>query len=409
MTAPKRTRRSLPAIVAPADVDAAAFGGEVLPAPIPLGHSEQGDPVGVDLAKLIDGRLLIQGMSGSGKSWLLRRLLETTAGRIQQVIIDPEGEFVTLAERYGHEPIDGSRLDATALKHVAARARHHRVSLWIDLSQIDLDLQLAAVAALLSTFVMAPSDDWHPCVVAIDEAHLFAPHGSGPGATAQQRRASVEAVTDLMSRGRKRGLCAVLATQRLVKLAKNVASEAGNVLIGRNISEVDISRAATSIGWHDRKAQGLLPALLPGNFVAVGPAFTRSPTVVGIGPVQTRHRGSTPKIGDPPPRRGDAGALLDLEELHAASTVRALAGRSGIDPRHVDAVRRFAGETGAAAGLRILDELRHIAPLAKLVAQLGPLLGLGTPRVEEGLALLEAYGLVLFDDASSGRTVRAAS
>ena len=214
MSAPRRARRALPAIIAPPDIDASAFGGEVLPAPTPLGHSEAGDPVGFDLDRLIDGRLLVQGMSGAGKSWLLRRLLESTAARIQQIIVDPEGEFASLAEHFGYEVIDAQRFDATALKHVAARARRHRISLWVDLSQVDVDRQLAAVAALLGTLVMAPSDDWHPCLVAVDEAHLFAPQGSGPGATSALRRASVEAMTDLMSRGRKRGLCAVLAVLR---------------------------------------------------------------------------------------------------------------------------------------------------------------------------------------------------
>ncbi len=394
MTAPHRAKRGLPAIVAPPDVDAAAFGGEVVPAPIPLGHSEVGDPVGFDLDRLIDGRLLVQGMSGAGKSWLLRRLLESTAARIQQIILDPEGEFASLAEHFGYEAIDAARFDATALKHVAARARRHRISLWVDLSQIDVDRQLAAVAALLSTLVMAPGDDWHPCLVAVDEAHLFAPQGSGPGATSALRRASVEAMTDLMSRGRKRGLCAVLATQRLVKLSRSVASEAGNVLIGRNISEVDISRAALSIGWQDRKAQGMLPSLPAGRFVAVGPAFTRSPTMIDVGPVLTRHRGSTPRIGEPPPRHEDPGALLELDELQAASEVRTLAGRSGVDPRHVDAIRRFAVEAGFVAAARILGELRAIAPLPSAPARLSRALEMRRDAVEAGLELLDAYGLI---------------
>ncbi len=394
MSAPRRARRALPAIVAPPDVDASAFGGEVLPAPIPLGHSEAGDPVGFDLDRLIDGRLLVQGMSGAGKSWLLRRLLESTAARIQQIIVDPEGEFASLAEHFGYEVIDAQRFDATALKHLAARARRHRISLWIDLSQIDVERQLAAVAALLGTLVMAPSDDWHPCLVAVDEAHLFAPQGSGPGATSALRRASVEAMTDLMSRGRKRGLCAVLATQRLVKLSRSVASEAGNVLIGRNISEVDISRAAPSIGWQDRKAQGILPSMPPGRFIAVGPAFTRSPVMVDVGPVQTRHRGSTPRIGEPPPRHDDPGALLDLGELQTASEVRMLAGRSGVDPRHVDAIRRFSAEPGFVSAARILGELRAIAPLPSSPGRLSRALELRGPAVEAGLELLDAYGLI---------------
>ncbi len=241
---------------------------------------------------------------------------------------------------------------------------------------------------------MAPSDDWHPCLVAVDEAHLFAPQGSGPGATSALRRASVEAMTDLMSRGRKRGLCAVLATQRLVKLSRSVASEAGNVLIGRNISEVDISRAAPSIGWQDRKAQGMLPACRPGRFVAVGPAFTRSPVMVDVGPVQTRHRGSTPRIGEPPPRHDDPGALLELDELQSASEVRTLAGRSGVDPRHVDAIRRFAAEPGFVAAARILGELRAIAPLPSCAGAAVPRAGAARTAVEAGLELLDAYGLV---------------
>ncbi len=50
------------------------------------------------LEVLTDTRLLVQANSGGGKSWLLRRILEQTHGRIQQLVIDPEGEFSTLRE-----------------------------------------------------------------------------------------------------------------------------------------------------------------------------------------------------------------------------------------------------------------------------------------------------------------------
>src|SRR5215203_4369037 len=51
----------------------------------------------LDLEELLATRLLVQGNSGSGKSHLLRRLLEQSANLVQQVVIDPEGDFVTLA------------------------------------------------------------------------------------------------------------------------------------------------------------------------------------------------------------------------------------------------------------------------------------------------------------------------
>lgn len=60
---------------------------------VDLGQSETGGAIGISLGALIDGRLLIQGLSGAGKSWTLRRLIEQTHGRTQQIVIDPEGEF----------------------------------------------------------------------------------------------------------------------------------------------------------------------------------------------------------------------------------------------------------------------------------------------------------------------------
>ena len=69
---------------------------------IVVGRAEKGGDVGIDLQQLVEGRLLVQGASGSGKSWTLRRLLEQSAGRVQQVVIDPEGEFRSLAEAFGH-------------------------------------------------------------------------------------------------------------------------------------------------------------------------------------------------------------------------------------------------------------------------------------------------------------------
>src|SRR5438067_9069033 len=60
------------------------------------------DTVGIDLSTLVDTRLLVQANSGGGKSWLLRRLLEQTHGRVQHLVIDPEGEFASLREKYDY-------------------------------------------------------------------------------------------------------------------------------------------------------------------------------------------------------------------------------------------------------------------------------------------------------------------
>ena len=82
---------------------------------IDMGTGAGGESSTLDLEELLATRLLVQGNSGSGKSHLLRRLLEQSAGWVQQVIIDPEGDFVTLADRYGHVVIEGERTEAELL------------------------------------------------------------------------------------------------------------------------------------------------------------------------------------------------------------------------------------------------------------------------------------------------------
>ena len=53
-----------------------------------------------DLDVILRSNLLVQANSGGGKSWLLRRLIEQSFGKVPQIIIDPEGEFSTLRERF---------------------------------------------------------------------------------------------------------------------------------------------------------------------------------------------------------------------------------------------------------------------------------------------------------------------
>ena len=94
---------------------------------VDLGTTATGDPAEMDLEELLSTRLLVQGNSGSGKSHLLRRLLEQSAEWVQQAIIDPEGDFVSFAERYGHIVVDADRTPAE-LQRIAARIRQHRAS-----------------------------------------------------------------------------------------------------------------------------------------------------------------------------------------------------------------------------------------------------------------------------------------
>ncbi len=269
---------------------------------IELGNSNVGQPVRLDLEELLSTRLLVQGNSGSGKSHLLRRLLEQSAGHVQQAIIDPEGDFVGLAERFGHVVIDAERT-AGEIQRIAARIRKHRASVVFNLEGLDADAQMRSAAAFLNGLFDADREYWYPMLVVVDEAQLFAPSGGGE-ISDEARRISLSAMTNLMCRGRKRGLAGVIATQRLAKLAKNVAAEASNFLMGRTFLDIDMARAADLLGMEKRQAESFRD-LNTGSFVALGPALARRPVAVKIGHVETASRNGRPSLL-PPPELGTA-------------------------------------------------------------------------------------------------------
>jgi len=375
---------------------------------IVLGRADAGSEVGIDLQQLMEGRLLIQGASGSGKSWTLRRLLEQTAGRVQQVVIDPEGEFRGLAEAFGHLRVEADKLDAAALATLAHRVREHRLSILVDFSDLDRERQMIAIAALFGALIESPAEHWISTLVAVDEAHLFAPFGGHSSAPASVRNASIAAVTDLMSRGRKRGLAGILATQRLNRLSKSVISEAHNYLIGLNTLDLDIRRAAETIGWDARRAFDRLPMLKPGEFVAVGSAFTRSPAVTRVGSVQTHHKGAAPKLAAPAPLDADAAArLLDIEHLVGVSAADATtrAAATNLSPG-VRAIRGFIRDPAFAIAGRAWGALLPLAPEGATLGELASFLEVPAQDLAAALALLDAQGVLEFSGDGATRAVR---
>lgn len=268
----------------------------------------------IDLSRLTDSRMLLQANSGGGKSWLLRRLLEQTHGKVQQLVIDPEGEFASLRERfdYVHAAKQGAdtAADPRSAKLLAERLLELGVSAILDIYELKAHDRIRFVRSFLEAMVDAPKSLWHPALVVVDEAHVFCPQVG--------EAESAGAVIDLATRGRKRGYCAVLATQRLSKLHKDAAAELNNKLIGRTGLDVDVKRAADELGFaKDRWVE--LRRLTPGHFFAFGPAISEEVREVQVGPVTTTH----PKAGSrlafvaPPPTSKIKALLPKLADLPA--------------------------------------------------------------------------------------------
>ncbi|MHB0706567.1 helicase HerA domain-containing protein [Roseomonas mucosa] len=261
---------------------------------IDLGTTTAGSPATLDLEELLATRLLVQGNSGSGKSHLLRRLMEQSAAWVQQAVIDPEGDFVSLAEKFGHLVIDAAAQTERGMQAAAERMREHRVSVVLNLEGLDAEGQMRQAAVFLNGMFEVDRDLWSPVLVVVDEAQIFAP-AAATEVSDEARRASLGAMANLMSRGRKRGLAGIIATQRLAKLAKNVAAEASNFLMGRTFLDIDMQRAADLLGMERRQAEQFRD-LPRGSFVALGPALSRRPLPIRIGVVETQTRSAGPKL-----------------------------------------------------------------------------------------------------------------
>lgn len=124
---------------------------------------------------------------------------------------------------------------------------------------------------------------------------------------------------DLATRGRKRGFCAILATQRLSKLHKDAAAECNNKLIGRSALDVDMTRAAEELGLRTKDDKQQTRHLKAGEFFAFGPAISDQVTRVSIGAVHTTHpkSGGRRVVTTPPPTEKVKQLLAKLSDLPA--------------------------------------------------------------------------------------------
>lgn len=278
---------------------------------ITIGKSASRD-VSFDLDVLLRTRLLIQASSGQGKSWLLRVLAEQAFGKVQIIIIDVEGEFPTLREKYdfvlvgkgGETPADTRSAALVAHKLLELNA-----SAICDLYEMKASERHRWVRLFLEALIDAPKNLWHPVLVIVDEAHLFAPE-KGAG----ESEAS-DAMIGLATRGRKRGFCAVFATQRLGKLRKDAAAELLNVMIGGTFIDVDRKRAADALGIPKNEEHAFfdeMKVIKPGKFWVLGRAISKERILVDVAGVQTKHpeSGQGKFAAEPPPPPEKVKALL---------------------------------------------------------------------------------------------------
>jgi hypothetical protein len=264
-----------------------------------------GKSVGFELDALLPSRLLVTADSGGGKSWVIRVLCEQLFGKVQVIMIDPEGEFASLREKFAYVLVgkDGETpADPRSAALVAQRLLELRASAVCDLYDVKANLRHEWVKLFLTALIEAPKNLRNACVVIVDEAHIYCPEkGAGESEASG-------AMIDLCTRGRKRGLCAVFATQRLASLRKDASSQLQNRLIGPTFEDVNRKRAAEMLGIVEKDKANFykqIQLLESGNFFAFGRAITKELLLVHIRAIQTTHPKAFEKHTAPPPPMPD--------------------------------------------------------------------------------------------------------
>jgi hypothetical protein len=301
------------------------IGKSILPIPDSEGQHRYGRDLKLDVDLLIPGRLLIQAGSGGGKSWALRRIEEALWKlKVQTIVIDPEGEFYTLREKFGYVLVGEhgeTPADIRSAALLAEKFLQLKASAICDLYEAFRAhpmQQRQWVRAFLEALMDAPRSLWHPLVVIVDEAHKFCPQ-ENPKAGSMTDREIIggckDAMVALCTAGRKRGFCAVWATQRLSKLDKDASAELHNRMVGMTIEDVDVDRAADlmSVSKADRPSfRNSLRTLTPGEFYCFGRAISTERTLVKVGPVETHHpeTGKAAKNAVAPPTPSEVKAFL---------------------------------------------------------------------------------------------------
>ncbi len=141
-----------------------------------LGYGTDNAPVNVDPLDVINCNVGIFGASGSGKSWLAGLLVEELLNKGYQVcLIDPEGDYRSLALSPRVLFLGGEQAPLAAVSDVINLSEWHSISLVVDLSSAEPEQQYAYTLELLRAMRGFRARRGRPHWLLLDEVQNFCP------------------------------------------------------------------------------------------------------------------------------------------------------------------------------------------------------------------------------------------
>lgn len=252
------------------------------------------EPFCLDIESVVTGRTFIASITRWGKSWTDRKIVECCFGHAGIIIIDPEGEYASLREKFGFLIIGKDiPLQLETAEFMAEEILKTKTSVIIDLSMVEDDeFGKEYVNRFLRRFFFLETTARQPYLVVVEEAEDFA------GERGISTETCLHILINIVKKGGKRGIGAIFIAHRPAWVSKGILSQCSNKAIGK-VESTDF-KALENYARVPSETIERLPSLGPGEFCFTGD-WVKGTTFVKIGQVQTTHLGYTPKIIPPSP------------------------------------------------------------------------------------------------------------
>lgn len=245
----------------------------------------------LDLERVIGQCIAVLGIRGSGKSNTAGVIFEELLRHNYPMsIVDIEGEYFGLKEKYEVLVVGTGEgveieIDAGCAAQIAEVSMQQNVPVVLDLSGFLSDERTEILMEYLGSLWNLAGSLRHPYIIGIEEAHEFVPQGV--------KTELKEMIARIALRGRKRGLGAIIVSQRSAKVDKDVLTQAGMLFLHRVVHEVDMRVYSELLPWRKSEVKELIGALETGNCIFVDGEVTRP---IYVRERATFHAGFTPTL-----------------------------------------------------------------------------------------------------------------
>lgn len=249
------------------------------------------DNIDLKIEDIVGCFVSVLGVRGSGKSNTAATIIEELLDKnFPLAILDIDAEYLGLKERYEILVIGkGSEADIEIRPEQAGDIAEisvlQRVPVLIDLSKYEKDEQVSLIENYLERLWEVEQTARMPYQILVEEAHEWIPEKS--------KHPLKDVLTRIALRGRKRGLGAILVSQRSAKVSKDVLSQAEMYFLHKVTHPADVNLYRQLLSWPLKKVENDVKKLDTGEVIySFKDQIQRSKCRKRF----TSHGGSTPKF-----------------------------------------------------------------------------------------------------------------